>query len=146
MTQTDVFSRPMTAKNREEAGGFPLSVPGTYEFTVNNVVPDVYPGGAKMGRCAHLSVELSVDGKDEAGRDLEVKVFENLYNDPKAEWRMLDFAKSVGLYYDGITAGEIAKKSPRHIGKAEIIIEEYNGTKRNKVKRWIEAEPEELPF
>lgn len=132
----------------EEVTDRPVAVPGVYEYTVASVAGDIYAGGPKMGRCAHLSVELVIDGKDAKGKDITPHCFENLYNDPKAVWKWDQFAKSIGIFYEGIPAGEIRDTAPRHIGKAEFIIEEYNGRKRNKVKRFIEAEKgaDDLPF
>ena len=153
-----VWDRPMRASEQDDQR--PTAVPGEYEFTVAGIDGKEYPGKpGGMGRCAWLNVRLIVDGKDSRGKDLEVTVFENLFNDPKMEWRMLEFAKSVGIYHDDITAGEIMTRGEGMIGKAKFRVGEWNGKKRNEVDRFIvppKAQPQqqedieipdgELPF
>lgn len=143
-----IWDRPMTA-DEEQHDEFPVAVPGEYEFTVTGITGKEYPGKpGGMGRCAQLAVKMTVNGKNDKGRDIEVTVFENLFNDPKMEWKLLEFAKSVGIYHDGITAGEIMRNGNGQIGKASFVIDEYNGTKRNKVKRFIKpaVTADDLPF
>lgn len=135
-----VWDRPMKAAPQEDQK--PVAVPGEYEFTVAGIEGKTYPGKpGGMGECAWLVARLIVDGKDERGRDLEVTVFENLFNDPKTEWKMLDFAKAVEIYHDGITAMEIMTRAEGMIGKAKFIADEWNGKKRNKVDRFIIPAP-----
>ena len=150
-----VWDRPMTA-SEEQDNEYPVAVPGTYEFTVGGIQGKEYPGGPKMGRCAWLNVRLIVDGKDAKGKDLEVNVYENLFNDPIAEWRLLEFAKSIGIYHAGITAGEILDRGQGQIGSASFKIDEYNGKKKNAVVKFLRPEKpapkkkpsydEDLPF
>lgn len=151
-----VWDRPMTA-SEEQDSEFPVAVPGTYEFTVAGIQGKEYPGGAKMGKCARLNVRMVVDGKDARGKDIEVNVYENLFNDPIAEWKLLEFAKCIGIYHDRITAGEIMDKGQGMIGTASFKVEEYNGKKRNAVVKFLKpAKPapakkpaddfEDLPF
>ena len=149
----NIWEKPMTAAQTPD--DYPLAVPGTYEFTVTGITGKEYPGKpGGLGRCAWLNVRMAVDGKDATGRDIEVTVFENLFNDPKVEWKLCEFAKAIGIYHEGITALEILNKGEGQIGSAAFKIDEYNGTRRNVVAKYIrqESKPskkqdvEDLPF
>lgn len=140
------WDTPMTATAEDDAhGDFPVAVPGKYEFTVRGITRKQFEGSAKTAPCPLLVLDLVVDGKDEKGKDLEVRVFENLFVNEKSKWKLLQFAKCVDIYHDGITPAEIMKQGVGRIGKADFIIDEYNGTKRNKVKRFHQA-ADDLPF
>lgn len=130
----------------EATNDYPLLPDGTYEFQVEKVTGKEYtpkPGG-KMGRCAEIDLQMRVDTADR-----EYKVFDRLYTDPSAIWKMTAFAKSIGEFKTGMTPSALLRAAEGAIGNFEVRTHEYNGKKSNEVKRYI-AKPtignEDLPF
>ena len=125
---------------------YPVLEPGIYEFeVVNSKLKEYFPKPtSKIGHCAQLDVRLQINDR--------FNVFESLFFDPNTAWKVAKFAKSIGLYHaDGVGPAELDKNCVGKIGEAEIVVEEYNGRKRNRVKTFIEKkEPvvsaDDLPF
>ena len=123
---------------------YPVLDPGVYEYeVVKTTLKEYHPKPtSKIGHCAQLDVQLRIKDK--------YNVFESLFFDPSTAWKAARFAKSVGLYVDGISPIELDKKAVGCIGEAEFIIEEYNGKKRNRVRTYIEkksvVKDDDLPF
>jgi hypothetical protein len=118
----------------ETAGDYPVLPAGTYEFQVESVKGSEFlpkPGG-KIGHCAQIALVLRVDQPDR-----EYKVFENLYTDPTTIWKITTFAKSIGLWHEGMTLPELMRNATGEIGNAELYVHEYNGKKSNRVKKFI---------
>lgn len=141
------WNTPITAtpEDEQKTGDFPVAVPGKYEFTVRGIAGKQFPGSEKTAACPMLTLDLVVDGKDERGRDLEVRVFENIMVNEKNRWKLVGFAKCVDIYHDGITPAEIMKQGVGRIGKADFGIREYNGSKYNNIKHFHPA-ADDLPF
>ncbi len=130
---------------------YPVLPDGVYEFQVEKVTGKEYvpkPGG-KMGRCAEIDIQMRVDTKER-----EYRVFDRLYSDPTAVWKMTAFAKSIGVFKTGMTPSALLKSADSAIGNFEVKTKVYNGKKQNEVKRYIFKEPvpeikvsdEDLPF
>lgn len=131
----------------QEQTEHPVLDPGTYEFeVVKTTLKEYLPKPtSRIGHCAQLDVQLRINDK--------YTVFESLFFDPTTLWKATQFAKSIGIYdtKNGISPIEADRKSVGMIGEAELIVEEYNGKKRNRVRRFIEKKTpqiksEELPF
>ena len=131
----------------QEQTDYPVLDPGTYEFEVVKTTLKEYTPRptSRIGHCAQLDVQLRINDK--------YNVFESLFFDPTTLWKATQFAKAIGIYdaKNGISPIEADKKAVGMIGQSEFIIEEYNGKKRNRVRRFIEKKPvqikpEELPF
>lgn len=130
-----IWDTPIQAEAQQGDRDFPVLAPGVYEFEVTDATGKEYkakPGG-KIGNCAQISVRLRCESKE-----ADVNVFEELFSDPKMAWKMEAFCKCIGIYRKGITPGEVIKEAAGNIGKCELYVDEYNGKKRNKVRKWIE--------
>lgn len=140
MAKASIWDTPIKEEESQERE-YPVLEPGKYDFEVIDVQPKEYIPRAtsKIGRCAQIDIRLRVEG------DQDVNVFEKLFSDPKTAWKMNQFAKSIGIYSDGMTPGDIIKRAKGCIGKAEFDLEEYNGKKRNTVKAYIEQKQEAAP-
>lgn len=132
--------------NNEEQNDYPVSDPGEFQFQVVEAKGKEYlpSGSSKISRCAEIDVRLRVEGKIN-GQTHDVTVFDRLYADPKTVWKMTAFAKSIGVFKEGMTPGDLLKSIGDSIGNAEIGVREYNGSKQNEVKRYIPLK-EKLPF
>lgn len=137
--------------NNTNTGEYPTLPSGEYVFQVVKVTGKEYSPkpGAKMKKCAEIDVQMRV----EDGKGKEITVFDHLYSDPIAIWKMTAFAKSIGVFKPGMTPGRLLKDAEDGIGKAYFIYREAaNGySARNEVRRYIEKETvpamdEELPF
>jgi hypothetical protein len=133
------------AENRE----YVVLPAGDYIFEVTEATGKEYVPSttSKIKRCAMIALKLRIEGPQDA------TCFENLYGDPSTLWKVTTFAKSIGVYHDGMTMGELLRKCQGAVGKASFIVHEYNGKKSNRVREFIAqskpAEPdlsEELPF
>ena len=138
-----VWDTPITA----DAAGvqeYALIPPGIHEFTVESSVGHEYKPGpdSKIGHCAQIKLTLIVEGTDTKGRPARVKVFDNLFSDPKTLWKMYGFARAIGSWREGLTPWDLTQ-SAGAIGKAQLIIEKgRDGVDRNKVKTYIEPDPD----
>ena len=153
----NVWTKPLSGET-SEGGGYSLMPPGEHEFTVEASTGHEYKPGpdSKIGHCAQIKLTLIIEGTDTKGKSARVKVFDNLFSDPKTEWKMTGFAKAIGSWREGITPWDLTQ-SAGAIGRAVLGIEkDRNGIDRNKVIRYLEPEPDpdqepdlspgELPF
>lgn len=130
---------------------YPVSLPGTYQFEVMNSIAKEYnpkPGG-KIEKCAQLNVRLRVEGLDENGKAIDVTVFDNLFSAESTSWKMVAFAKAIGIYHPGMTPKELHANCVGEIGTVDIKVgKDLKGFKRNEVVAYIpkKVETEELPF
>lgn len=134
---------------QNSTNNYPVLPAGVYEFQVEKVTGKEYvpkPGG-KMGRCAEIDLQLRIDTPER-----EFRVFDRLYSDPTAKWKMTKFAKCIGVFREGMTPAELLKAAKDAIGNCEIGIHQYQGKDQNGVKEYIFKEPvaeisdEDLPF
>lgn len=137
---------------QQESRNFPVAVAGTYSFEVEKADKASYSGQGKLPQgTPTIKLQLRVEGKDASGKDVEVKVFENLYFAEKTYWKAASFAKAIGIHHEGMLFAEIADKAVGNIGEAVFEVHEYNGSKSNRVKSFIEkkevkVDASELPF
>lgn len=130
---------------------YPVSLPGTYQFEVMNSIAKEYnpkPGG-KIEKCAQLNIRLRVEGLDENGKAIDVTVFDNLFSAESTSWKMVAFAKAIGIYHPGMTPKELHDNCVGEIGTVDIKVgKDLKGFKRNEVVAYIpkKVENEELPF
>ncbi len=120
---------------------------GDYEFVVADVELKIYDKqNTKIQYgCGEIVLKLAVKNTNNRS------VFEHLYTDPKMTWKIREFAKSVGMFHDGFTAGELQNCKGKS-GKMTLEIDNYNGKQRNRVKNFTESTSnlsiasEDLPF
>lgn len=133
--------------NNDTKNEYPVAKPGEYEFEVENVTGKEYTPSAtsKIGKCAEIDLRLRVETPEG-----DVRVFDRLYSDPTTVWKMTAFAKSIGIFQEGMTPGDVLRKAHGQIGKAFIKVTPANErySERNEVGRYIEKpkKEEELPF
>lgn len=125
---------------------YPVADPGVYQFEVVDFKANEYKPKptSKIGECAEFQLRLRVEAKVD-GKDKDVNVFDRLYSDKSTIWKIVQFAKSVGIYTDGMTLKEFYKKAPGTIGTVEIGQRTYNGKLQNEVKSYVVPEKEETP-
>lgn len=130
---------------------YPVSLPGTYQFEVMNSIAKEHnpkPGG-KIEKCAQLNIRLRVEGLDENGKAIDVTVFDTLFSAESTSWKMVAFAKAIGIYHPGMTPKELHDSCVGEIGTVDIKVgKDLKGAKRNEVVKYIpkKVENEELPF
>lgn len=138
-----VWDKPLSGNT----GDFPILPPGVYEFTVEGAGRAEYKPkpGAKYGPCAMIKLTLVVEGKDSKGRERVVKVFDNLFSDPQAEWKMIGFAKSTGIWHEEMTPADVMQRATGMTGTVQLRVGEWQGRKRNEVERYIvpETDPDD---
>jgi len=143
----NIWNAAMTDSTQQDVNEYPVADAGTYEFEVVSAKGKEHlavPGG-KIGHCAEIDLQMRFEAKVN-GVSKDVMVFDRLYADPSTIWKMTAFAKAVGIYQDGMTAGDMLKMISGNIGKAEIGIREYKGKKQNEVKKYIAQKGSDLPF
>lgn len=142
----DMFDIPLTGEV-EEYNDFPLLPAGEYEFTVTNAVGAEYRPGptSKLKRCAQAKLTLTIEGKSTEGKEVSVKVFDNLYADSTNKGAMSKvnaFAKCTAIFFPGMTFGNLIQRAPGMVGACRLKIHEYNGKKSNQVERYLFTEQE----
>lgn len=115
---------------------FVLLEPGVYEFTVTNFDREYFDGSEKMSPCPKAEIELEVT--DSQGRS--AKIFENLFLNKKAEWKLSEFFIAIGQKKKGEPLKMDWRKVLGAKGKCQIVNTEYDGNKYNRVKKYIAAE------
>lgn len=118
---------------------------GTYEFTVASMERAHFGGSEKMAPCNMANLDLLIKDKD--GK--EHHVFDSLYLNSKAEWRLSQFFLCIGQKKKGEALRPNWNEVPCSTDKVEVMINEYvdkNGNKRrnNRVSRYLEYEPKQF--
>ena len=121
---------------------------GRYDFEIEDVKIQPYPGSDKIKPCDRLHIQMRVDLANGSSR----KVWDDIYLDGTHSYSMKklkSLVASCGISMPASAEGkEIAEGLLRGIGKADIMIRTWNGKKSNQVSEYIVAEPaeEDLPF
>lgn len=105
---------------------FELLPAGTYDFTVEDMQRGEFPGSAKMSRCykADLTIRVSDPATGKSGR-----IFDTLYLNSKAEWRLSQFFTSIGQKKHGETLRMNWNKVIGSTGKLKLSINKYTSSK-----------------
>lgn len=145
-----MWDTPLT-DDSSRSNSYPVAKPGEYAFEVEKVTGKGYTPkpGAKMKACAEIELRLRVETPEG-----DVRVFDRLYSDPTAIWKMTAFAKCIGVFKNGMTPGELLRAAEGGVGRAYIKYIPATSTyaEKNEVGRYIEkpAVPsdgnEDLPF
>lgn len=141
------------AKNTETADtGFEPLPAGTYEFQIENVTIKTFAGSAKVQPCDRLNIQMRVDLPNGSTR----KIWDDIFLDASHNYSMNKLKTLVESCEirmpDSADAKKIADKLVSGIGKADVIIREWNGKRSNQVNRYIVKEKtpqlteEDLPF
>lgn len=121
---------------------FELLPAGTYDFKVESMERGRFGGSEKMAPCNMANLRLQVydpiSGKSGS-------VFDTLYLNSKAEWRLSQFFTAIGQKKKGEPLRPNWTMVPGSSGKVEIEINRYqdkNGNQKenNKVKRYIQKD------
>ena len=119
--------------------------PGEYDFTVLSMQRARFQGSEKMSACNMASRELGVT--DAEGN--ERRVFDSLYLNTKAEWRLSQFFLCIGQKKKGEPLRPNWNLVPGSTGRLELIINEYtdksgNPKKNNRVSKYLPNEPKKF--
>lgn len=135
-------------KSADTSTGFEPIAAGRYDFEIEDVKIQPYPGSDKIKPCDRLHIQMRVDLANGSSR----KVWDDIYLDDTHSYSMKKLKSLVASCGISMPASaeekEIAEGLLRGIGKADIIIRTWNGKKSNQVSEYIVAEPakEDLPF
>ena len=124
----------------ENEGTEPLPE-GTYEFTVASMERAHFGGSEKMAPCNVANLDLLIKDKD--GK--EHHVFDSLYLNSKAEWRLSQFFLCIGQKKKGEALRPNWNEVPCSTGKVEVMINEYVDKNGNKRRSW-EVQCESIDF
>lgn len=118
---------------------------GEYEFTVAAMDRGRFPGSEKMAACNMANLDFLV--KDAEGN--ERHIYDSLYLNSKAEWKLSQFFLCIGQKKKGEPLKPKWGEVPGSSGRIEIYIDEYtdkNGKprKNNKVSRYLPHEPKKF--
>ena len=118
---------------------------GEYYFVVESLGKGHFGGSEKMSSCPQADLTIIVkkaDGK-------EAKVFDTLYLNTKAEWKLSQFFIAIGQKKKGEPFTMNWAKVPGSQGRLSLIISEYkdkNGNlkKNNRVEKYLVPEKKEF--
>lgn len=111
---------------------------GTYDFVVDSMERGRFGGSEKMAPCnmANLRLHVSDPTSGKSG-----SVFDTLYLNSKAEWRLSQFFTSIGQKKKGEPLRPNWTMVPGSSGKVEIVdsYKDKTGNQKegNKVKRYV---------
>ena len=105
---------------------FELLPPGTSDFTVEDMQRGEFQGSQKMSRCykADLKLRVSDPTTGKSGR-----VFDTLYLNSKAEWRLSQFFTSIGQKKHGEPLRMDWNKVVGSTGKLKLTINKYTSSR-----------------
>lgn len=119
--------------------------PGVYEFQIENVTIQAFTGSDKIKPCNKLHIQLRTDLDGAHSR----KVWDDIFLEPTHNYSMNRLAKlvqSCGISLkDSAGEKEIADALAGELCNAEVYINEYNGKKSNKIRKYIVPKQEEQP-
>lgn len=120
---------------------FELLPEGEYKFRIETLERGRFNGSAKMAACPQANLTIAVTKED--GK--EAKVFDTLYLNTKAEWRLSQFFVAIGQKKKGEPLTMNWKKVPGSTGKLKLVINEYtdkngNARQNNRIDRYLEPE------
>ena len=129
-----------------EGQEFELLPEGTYDYTVENMARGRFAGSERMAACNCANLTLLIRNP-ETGNDC--RVFDTLYLNSKAEWRLSQFFLSIGQKKKGEPLRPNWAAVPTSCVKVEIEIHEYvdkNGKarKNNRVTKYLPYEPKKF--
>lgn len=129
-----------------EGQEFELLPEGTYDYTVESMERGRYAGSDRMAACNCANLTLLIRNP-ETGKDC--RVFDTLYLNSKAEWRLSQFFLSIGQKKKGEPLRPNWAAVPTSSGKVEIEVHEYtdkngNARKNNQVVKYIPYEPKKF--
>lgn len=120
---------------------FELLQPGTYNFTVESVQRGEFPGSEKMSRCYKADLTLRVTDP-ESGKS--GKVFDTLFLNSKAEWKLSQFFIAIGQKKHGEPLHMNWNKVEGSTGKLKLVINKYTNSRtgeereNNRVGEYLE--------
>lgn len=140
----DLWHKNLVDDGKDHSGDFPVSDPGDYDFELEKL--DAKQHTTKAGEdCIQFSLQLRVEGKVN-GQPKDVRVFDHLFTSDGAFYRIIQYAKAVGIFDEkkkAIDPYDFYKKAPGTVGRVRIKIGEYNGNKRNEVVSYLIPKKEE---
>lgn len=123
---------------QNDGQNFELLPEGTYTFRVDSLEKGSFSGSEKMAPCPKATLRFSVKNVDNGK---EGTVFDHLFLNSKAEWKLSQFFKSIGMKKTGEKIHMPWNDVEGAEGKMKISIQEYNGKKNNQVEEYLNYEP-----
>lgn len=124
----------------KEAEEFELLPTGIYNFEIESMERGRFAGSEKMSACNTANLTIKVDN----GAGNKGKVFDTLYLNSKAEWRLSQFFAAIGQKKKGEALKPNWNAVPLAKGKLKLSVNEYKKdgeTKQNnRVTEYITEE------
>lgn len=105
-----------------QESGFELLEPGDYDFYVEKFERKRFPGSKKMCACNQAALTLLIDGQT---------VFDNLYLNKKAEWRISQFFIGIGQKQPGVPFVPNWNMVPGSRGRCKVGTRKWTGNDGN---------------
>lgn len=129
----------------KEGADFEPVPAGTYTFVVHTMDRGRFAGSERMAPCNMANLDLIITDRDGNERH----VFDTLYLNTKAEWRISQFFLCIGQKKKGEPLRPNWNEVVGSSGKAEIIVNSYkdkdgNPRKNNRVDKYLPYEPKKF--
>lgn len=130
----------------QEGQEFELLPEGTYEYVIESMERGRFAGSERMAACNSANLTLIIKNSETGNT---CKVFDTLYLNSKAEWRLSQFFLSIGQKKKGEPLRPNWAAVSGSSGKVEIEVNEYtdkNGKirKNNRVTKYLPYEPKKF--
>lgn len=119
-----------------QESNFVLLEPGDYDFTVASFERKRFNGSEKMCACNQVVLRIDVG---------EGTIFDNLYMNTKAEWRISQFFKAIGQKQSGVPFVPNWNAVPGSSGRCKVGIHKWKDNdgeerKYNEIKEYYEPD------
>ena len=120
-----------------QESNFVLLEPGDYDFTVTSFERKRFGGSDKMCACNQAVLHIDVG---------EATIFDNLFMNKKAEWRISQFFAAIGQKQKGVPFVPNWNAVPGSSGRCKVGVRTWTGNdgeerKNNEIKEFYAPDP-----